>query len=236
MKALLLAATAALAVAAAIEPADAWMRGGGGFGGGWGRTAGGGFYHSGDFGGFEHGTAVGPNGVAHAGDAGGYWHGSAANGYGAAHASTYGGYYHGTYANGYGAWHTGAYGDYYHQPAVVNSYAGGCWNCGYGGWGYAGAAAAGAVAGAAVGAVATAAASRRDLWLSAGRLRLFALWGRGLLQLRRLLGAPGLWRQRRLLHGRAGALAPMGFLASLCGQGECVAELNREGKRLCCGK
>ena len=158
MKALLLAATTTLAVATAIEPADAWMRAGGGFGGGWGRTAGGGFYHSGDFGGFEHGTAVGPNGVAHAGDAGGYWHGSAANGYGAAHASTYGGYYHGTYTNGYGAWHTGAYGDYYHQPAVVNSYAGGCWNCGYGGWGYAGAAAAGAVAGAAVGAAATAAA------------------------------------------------------------------------------
>ncbi len=138
MKALVLAATAALAVATAIEPADAWMRSGGGFGGGWGRTAGG--------------------GVAHEGDAGGYWHGSAANGYGAAHASTYGGYYHGTYANGNGAWHTGAYRDYYHQPAVVNSYAGGCWNCGNGGWGYAGAAAAGALAGAAVGAVATAAA------------------------------------------------------------------------------
>src|SRR5271165_102425 len=60
MKALLLAATATLAVAAAMEPADAWMRGGGGFGGGWGRTAGGGFYHSGDFGGFEHGTAGRP--------------------------------------------------------------------------------------------------------------------------------------------------------------------------------
>ncbi len=158
MKALVLAATAALAVATAIEPADAWMRSGGGFGGGWGRTAGGGVYHAGDAGGFEHGTAVGPNGVAHEGDAGGYWHGSAANGYGAAHASTYGGYYHGTYANANGAWHTGAYGDYYHQPAVVNSYAGGCWNCGNGGWGYAGAAAAGALAGAAVGAVATAAA------------------------------------------------------------------------------
>ena len=158
MKALLLAATASLAVAAAMGPADAWMRGGGGFGGGWGRTAGGGAYHFGDAGGFEHGTAIGPNGVAHAGDAGGYWHGSAADGYGAAHASTYGGYYHGTYTNGSGAWHTGAYGDYYHQPAVVNSYAGGCWNCGYGGWGYAGAAAAGAVAGAAVGAAATAAA------------------------------------------------------------------------------
>ena len=158
MKALVLAATAALAAATAIEPADAWMRGGGGFGGGWSRTAGGGFEHSGDYGGFEHSTAIGPNGVAHEGDAGGYWHGSAANGYGAAHASTYGGYYHGTYANGNGAWHTGAYGDYYHQPAVVNSYAGGCWNCGHGGWGYAGAAAAGAVAGAAVGAVATAAA------------------------------------------------------------------------------
>ena len=97
MKALVFAATAALAVATAIEPADAWMRGGGGFGGGWGRTAGGGVYHSGDAGGFEHGTAVGPNGVAHEGDAGGYWHGCAGNGYGAAHASTYGGYYHGTY-------------------------------------------------------------------------------------------------------------------------------------------
>src|SRR5208282_1999743 len=104
MKALVLAATAALAVATAIEPADAWMRAGGGFGGGWGHTAGGGVYHTGDAGGFEHGTAVGPNGVAHEGDAGGYWHGSAANGYGAAHASTYGGYYHGTYANANGAW------------------------------------------------------------------------------------------------------------------------------------
>jgi hypothetical protein len=141
MKSLVLAATAALAAATAIEPADAWMRAGGGFGGGWGHTAGGGVYHT--------------------GDAGGYWHGSAANGSGAAHASTYGGYYHGTYANGAGAWHTGAYGDYYHQPAVVNSYGGGCWNCGNGGWGYAGAAAAGAVAGAAVGAAVTAAAIGR---------------------------------------------------------------------------
>ena len=53
MKALMLAATAALAVAAAIEPAGAWMRGGGGFGGSWGHTAGGGFYHEGDAGGFD---------------------------------------------------------------------------------------------------------------------------------------------------------------------------------------
>jgi hypothetical protein len=74
MKALILAATAALAAATAIEPANAWMRGGGGFGGGWSRTAGGGFEHSGDYGGFEQSTAVGPNGIAHEGDAGGYWH------------------------------------------------------------------------------------------------------------------------------------------------------------------
>jgi hypothetical protein len=63
MKALVLAATALLAAATAIEQADAWMRGGGGFGGGWSRTAGGGFEHSGDYGGFEHSTAIGPNGV-----------------------------------------------------------------------------------------------------------------------------------------------------------------------------
>jgi len=155
MKALMLAATVALAVAA-IEPANAWMRGGGGFGGSWGRTAGGGVYHAGDYGGFEHATAVGPGGVAHESNAGGYWHGSAANGYGAYHGSDYGGYYHGAYANGYGAWHTGAYGAYYHQPVVVNSYGGGCWNCGAGAWG---AAAAGAVVGAAaVGAAAAATA------------------------------------------------------------------------------
>ena len=82
MKALMLAATAALAVASAIQPADAWMRGGGGFGGSWGHT-GGGFYHEGDAGGFSHATEVGPGGVAHESDAGGYMHGSAANGYGA---------------------------------------------------------------------------------------------------------------------------------------------------------
>ncbi len=149
MKGLLLACGAAFVLATAIEPAGAWMRGGGRFGGAWGHTAGGGVYHVGDAGGFAHGTAVGPRGVAHEGDAGGYWHGTAANGYGAYHASTYGGYYHGTYATPYGGWHTGAYGGYYHQPVVVNSYGGGCWNCGYGGWGYAGAAAAGAVVGAA---------------------------------------------------------------------------------------
>ena len=154
MKALMLAATAALAVPAAIEPADAWMRGGGDFHGGWGRTAGGGFYHEGDTGGFSHATEVGPGGVAHESDAGGAWHGTAANGYGAYHGGDYGGYYHGTYANGYGAWHTGAYGAYYHQPVVVNSYGAGCYNCGYGGWG---AAAAGAAIGAA--AVGTAAAA-----------------------------------------------------------------------------
>ena len=76
------------------------------------------------------------------------------------HDSTYGGYYHGTATNGYGAWHTGAYGAYYHQPAVVNTYAAGCWSCGDAGWGYAGAAAAGA----AVGAAATAAAVAASTW------------------------------------------------------------------------
>jgi hypothetical protein len=130
MKVLVFVASAALALALPIGQAEAWYRGG--FGGGF-RTAGGGFVHAGDAGGFAHGTYVGPAGVYHG--------------------STYGGFYHGTYANGAGAWHTGAYGAYYHQPAVVNSY-GGCWNCGYHGWGYAGAAAAGAVAGAAVGAAA----------------------------------------------------------------------------------
>ena len=93
MKSLMLAATAALAVAAAIEPADAWMRAGGGFGGSWGHTAGGGFYHAGDAGGFSHATEVGAGGVAHESDAGGAWHGSAANGYGAYHGGDYGGYY-----------------------------------------------------------------------------------------------------------------------------------------------
>lgn len=161
MRTSVLAASVALAIAMAAQPAAAWMRGGGDFGGGWSRTAGGSFEHSGDAGGFEHSTAVGPNGVAHDSDAGGYWHGSAANGYGAYHGSTYGGYYHGTTTNGYGAWHTGAYGDYYHQPAYVNSYGGSCWNCGVGGWGVAAGVAAGAVAGAAVTAAAadTAAAS-----------------------------------------------------------------------------
>ena len=156
MRALMLAATAVLAVATAIGPADAWMRGGGGFGGSWGHTAGGGFYHEGDAGGFSHATEVGPGGVAHESDAGGAWHGSAANGYGAYHGSDYGGYYHGAYANPYGAYHTGAYGAYYHQPVVVNSYGAGCYNCGYGGWG---AAAAGAVVGAAAVGAASAASS-----------------------------------------------------------------------------
>ncbi len=133
MKSLTLAAIVTLTSIAALQPANAWMRGG--FGGAWGRTPAGGVWHAGDYGGYGHATAVGPNGA---------WHGS-----------TYGGYYHGTAATPYGGWHTGAYGAYYHQPAVVNSYAGGCWNCGYGGWGYAGAAAAGAV----VGAAATAAAA-----------------------------------------------------------------------------
>ena len=99
MKALVLAATAALAVADALSSRR--MRGCGeaaASAAGGAVPAGGGVYHTGDAGGFEHGTAVGPGGVAHEGDAGGYWHGSAANGYGAAHASAYGGYYHGTYA------------------------------------------------------------------------------------------------------------------------------------------
>src|SRR5271166_4832235 len=83
MKVLMLAATAALAAWAVIEPANAWMRGGGGFGGG--------FYHGGHYGVFEHATEVGPGGVAHESNAGGYWHGSAANGYGAWHGGDYGG-------------------------------------------------------------------------------------------------------------------------------------------------
>jgi len=183
MRTLILAATAAIAIAASLQQADAWFRGGGGgfhggYGGGyhggssWSHTAGGGVEHTGDAGGFEHSTAIGPNGaahtsdaggfehgtaagpdgVAHASDAGGYYHGSAANSYGAYHGSTYGGYYHGTTTNGYGAYHTGAYGDYYHQPAVVGSYGATCWACGGAGWG------AAAVAGAAVGAAATTAA------------------------------------------------------------------------------
>ena len=140
MKTLILAGSTALLLATPFEAAEAWYRGG--FGGGWGRTAGGGVYHYGDAGGFAHGTYAGPAGVYHG--------------------STYGGFYHGTYANGYGAYHTGAYGAYYHQPAVVNSY--GCYGCGYSGWGYAGAAAAGALAGAAVGAAATSAAVAGSAW------------------------------------------------------------------------
>ena len=63
---------------------------------------------------------------------------------------------------GHGAYHTGAYGAYYHQPAVVNSYGAGCYNCGYGGWG---AAAAGAAIGAAaVGAAAAASAPVVTTW------------------------------------------------------------------------
>ena len=206
MKALMLAATAALAVAAAIEPAGAWMRGGGGFGGSWGHTGGGGFYHEGDAGGFNHATEVGPGGVAHESDAGGAWHGTAANGYGAYHGGDYGGYYHGAYANPYGAYHTGAYGAYYHQPVVVNSYA-----------------AAATIA-------ATAAGARRLSAPSAvrygGRRSLLAPVGAGgrsgclsaicrpgcvYFNVGRLVPVPvglaraGVWRERPLLPGRAGA-------------------------------
>lgn len=143
-------------------PAAAWMRGGGGS---WSRTAGGGYAHEGDAGGFNHATAVGPNGVAHEGDAGGYDHGTAANSQGAIHGSDYGGYDHSTATNGYSTEHTNAYGTttstgaYYHQPAVVNSYGSTCYNCGGSGWG-AGAAVAAGVGGLAVGtAIGAAAAS-----------------------------------------------------------------------------
>ncbi len=142
MKKIVLISAAALAAVCGLQSANAFMRfpaGGGGFD----RTPDGGYSHTGDAGGFEHSTQVGPNGVAHESDAGGAWHGSAANSYGAYHGSDYGGYYHSTTAGADGVYHTGVNGAYYHQPAVVNSY-GGCYNCGVGYWG-------GAAAGVAVG-------------------------------------------------------------------------------------
>jgi hypothetical protein len=145
MKKVIIAISAALALAASMQPASAFFRGGGGFHGG---DFGGGGFHAGDAGGFDHATVAGPDGVAHVSDAGGYWHGSAAGPNGVAHASDYGGYYHGTAVNGGGVYHTGAYGAYYHQPVVVNSYGAYCAGCGAAGWG-AGAVAAGAVVGAA---------------------------------------------------------------------------------------
>jgi hypothetical protein len=147
MKKSILALSTALALAASLQPASAFFRGG--FGGGG--------FHAGDAGGFDHATYAGPGGVAHVSDAGGYWHGSAAGPDGAVHASDYGGYYHGTAVDGGGVYHTGAYGAYYHQPVVVNSYGAYCAGCGAAGWG-AGAVAAGAVAGAAVATAAAASA------------------------------------------------------------------------------
>ncbi|WP_395698091.1 hypothetical protein [Methylocella sp.] len=183
MKMIGIVASAAVALTLAAGPADAWMRsGGGGFGGGgfhgggfgggdWSRGADGGVAHTSDSGGFEHGTAIGPSDVAHASDAGGAWHGSAADGDAACHGGTYGGYYHGTVANGSGAYHTGAYGDYYHQPVVANSYGGGCYNCGSGGWGAAGSAAGAiAVGAAATGAAIAVAASRPAVGATYGYL------------------------------------------------------------------
>ena len=134
MKTIVLVSAAALAAVCGLEFAHAFMRfppGGGGYHGG-GLTAT--VSHTGDAGGFEHATQVGPNGVAHESDAGGAWHGSAANSYGAYHGSDYGGYYHSTTADADGVYHTGVDGAYYHQPAVVNAY-GGCYNCGVGGLG-----------------------------------------------------------------------------------------------------
>lgn len=156
MRAILVAATAALSVAMPLSHASAWMQ----------AHAGGGYTHTGYAGGFEHSTSVGPNGVAHSSDAGGYEHGTAANSQGVAHASDYGGYYHGTAAGPNGAEHTGAYGTtttsvngaYYHQPAVVNNYGASCYNCGAPGWGgVAAGAAVGVAAGVAVGAAAASA-------------------------------------------------------------------------------
>lgn len=173
MRAILIAATAALSAILPLSPAWAWMQ----------ARAGGGYTHSGDAGGFEHSTTVGPNGVAHSGNAGGYehgtaansqgvahasdaggaWHGSAANSQGYAHASDYGGYYHSTAVGASGAEHTNAYGTtsvsgaYYHQPAVVNNYGASCYNCGAPGWGgVAAGVAVGVAAGVAVGAAAAA--------------------------------------------------------------------------------
>lgn len=144
MKKTILAFSAALALGLSLTPAEAFFRGGfGGFHGGGG-------FHAGDAGGFDHATFAGPRGVAHVSDAGGYWHGTAAGPGGVAHGSDYGGYYHGTAVGPDGVAHTGVYGNYYHQPAVVNAYGGTCYGCGAGAWGAGAAVAAGAVAGAAV--------------------------------------------------------------------------------------
>lgn len=161
-----------------LAPAQAWFHGysGGGFSrggsfGGWNHSSSvgaGGFSHSSDWGGWDHSTQVTSSGVAHESDYGGAWHGTAATPDGAYHASDYGGYYHGTAVGPYGAEHTGyyghttttAYGTYYHQPATVNYYGSGCYNCGYSGWGAAAAGAAvGAATGLAVGAAAGSAAT-----------------------------------------------------------------------------
>jgi hypothetical protein len=154
MRTILIAAAAVLSAALPLSQARAWMQ----------RDPGGGYTHSGDAGGYQHSTTVSQQGVAHSSDAGGAWHGSAANSQGAAHASDVGGSYHGTATGSSGTVHTNAYGtttttssaSYYHQPAVVNTYAATCANCGTSGWG--GAAAVGVAAGVATGvAVATAA-------------------------------------------------------------------------------
>src|SRR3954447_24139113 len=127
-----------------FAPAHAWFHGysGGGFSrggsfGGWNHSStvgAGGFSHSSDWGGWDHSTQVTSSGVAHESNYGGAWHGTAATSDGAYHASDYGGYYHGT-AGTYGHTTTTAYGAYYHQPATVNYYGGGCYNCGYSAWG-----------------------------------------------------------------------------------------------------
>ena len=156
MKKSIIATAAALALAVSLQPANAFFRGGGGFGGGGfhgGGDWGGGGFHAGDAGGFDHATVAGPNGAAHVSDAGGYWHGTAVGPNGAVHGSDYGGYYHGTAVDGAGVYHTGGYGAYYHQPVVVNSYGAYCAGCGAAGWG------AAAVAGAAVAGAAVASAS-----------------------------------------------------------------------------
>jgi hypothetical protein len=147
MKKSIIAMSAALALAASLQPADAFFRGGGGFGG----------FHGGFGGGFAHGTYAGPRGVAHVGDAGGFWHGTAVGRGGAVHAGDYGGYYHSTAVGAGGVYHTTGYGAYYHQPVVVNSYGASCLNCGAVGWG-GGAVAAGAIAGAALASAAAASA------------------------------------------------------------------------------
>lgn len=147
MKKTVLAISVALSLAASLQPASAFFRGG--FGGG-----------------YAHATFGGRDGVAHVSDAGGYWHGTAAGPDGIYHGSDQGGVYHGTAITPGGApgqvnvYHGGGYpgGGYYHQPAVVNAYGAGCVGCG-GGWGPGpGAVAAGVAAGAVVGAAAASAA------------------------------------------------------------------------------